>query len=64
MTEVRQCKVCGVPFPIDDPEIRGMVAYEHMISEHDDDIDNELIEDVREYHQMLIDEVDNPEKYL
>lgn len=56
---VRQCSDCGLVFPIDDEVVRGMIIYEHVISEHDVDNQHELVQDVQNGHDKLLEEYED-----
>lgn len=51
---VRECNDCGLTFPIDDEEVRGMIIYEHVLSEHNDDNQNEFVQFVENGHEDLL----------
>jgi len=51
---VRQCNDCGLMFPFDDEVVRGMIIYEHILSEHDVDNQHQLVQDVQDGHEELL----------
>jgi len=46
-------------FPFDDEVVRGMIIYEHILSEHDVDNQHELVQDVQDGHEELLEQYED-----
>jgi len=46
-------------FPFDDEVVRGMIIYEHILSEHDVDNQHQLVQDVQDGHEELLEQYED-----
>jgi len=46
-------------FPVDNEEIRGMIIYEHVLSEHDANNQHELVHSVQDGHKELLEQYED-----